>query len=66
MKIFTEYFHSKVVSFDTFKLLKFDTFSHNDLGMPKVILEIFDEFWLNFNENKPKKPAKLPKTCIYS
>ena len=38
MKIFTRYFHFKVISFDTFKLLKFVTFLHIDLCMQNVIL----------------------------
>ena len=45
MKIFTRYFHFKVINFGIFKLLKFVTFLHIDLCMQKVILWIFDEFW---------------------
>ena len=37
-RLFTKYFHFEVICFDTFKLLKFATFSHIDLCMPKVIL----------------------------
>ena len=57
MKIFTRYFHFNVISFETFKLLKFVTFLHIDLCMQKVIFFLGPKchFWANLLEFRVQK-----------